>query len=352
MFNDIYKGKKVLITGHTGFKGSWLTQWLHKLGAKVYGFSDDVKKHYKLLHENINFEEQFEEEFNCDITIYKHIQNAINHIQPDIIFHLCAQPIVSYGYSHAYYTYNVNTFGTLNLLEAVRRFNDTIPIVCILTDKIYKNKESFYGYREIDELGGFDPYSNSKSCAENIIETYRHCYDMNIASCASGNVIGGGDFGEDRLIPDIIRAVENKETLLIRNENSVRPWMFVLDTLCGYLKVGQKLLDSEDIKKYCTLFNFGPSDHDDLKVRYIVEDFKVSFNFNCTYSNSSKIKETNVLTLDSTKANKILRWRPLYSQDISLLLTKIWYIEYFKNSIMTMHQINEYTREYSRRIEE
>lgn len=255
-----YKGVKVLVTGHTGFKGSWLTLWLNQLGANVSGISlgpVSELNHFDLLDLEV-------ENYFLDINNAKALDEAFEKIKPDIVFHLAAQALVRYSYENPIETYQTNVIGTLNVLEASRK-QSVKSVVCITTDKCYENKEWVWGYREIDPIGGHDPYSSSKGCAELLISSYRNSFfhldnygkthSTLIASARAGNVIGGGDCAQDRLLPDIVKSSANNDKLQIRNLNSIRPWQHVLDPLYGYLLLGAKLLEGD--KKFADSWNFG-----------------------------------------------------------------------------------------------
>ena len=257
-----WKDKKVLITGHNGFKGSWLTTWLLSLGANIFGYSLDIEKNS--LYENLNFELQNEKTFGSilnkegNINEFKNICSFVNEVKPDIVFHLAAQPLVKESYKDPLRTWNTNVIGTLNLLESLKQLSKKCAVVLITTDKVYKNKEWIYGYREIDELGGKDPYSASKAAMELAINSWisSFCGNKNyqtdkleIASARSGNVIGGGDFSKDRIVPDLVKSIFNKDSLLIRNPNARRPWLHVLEPLSGYLVLAERLYKKSTLNK-------------------------------------------------------------------------------------------------------
>ena len=275
LFGGIYKGKKVLLTGHTGFKGSWLALWLHKMGADVVGIAlpaPTSPNHLELLNLNITSE-------MIDIRDAKAINKAFQKHQPEIVFHLAAQPLVRYSYENPHETFETNVMGTINIYEAVRNCSSVEVIVNITSDKCYDNKEWIWGYRENDAMGGYDPYSASKGCAELVTASYRNSFfnldsygkshNVLLASCRAGNVIGGGDWADDRLIPDIMRAVDKNETVTIRSPHATRPWQHVLEPLSGYLLVGQKLLEGK--KEFADGWNFGPSDEGSISVKEVVE---------------------------------------------------------------------------------
>ena len=251
LFGGIYKKRRGLITGNTGFKGSWLGLWLYELGAIVHGLSLEPKtnpNHYTLANYKIETD-------LIDITDFEKVKKSVDTFYPEIIFHLAAQPLVEYSYNNPLETFNTNIIGTANLLEASKNNNSLKAIVIVTSDKCYENREWIWSYREFDPLGGYDPYSASKACSEIIISSYRNSFfnideyhkshNILIASARAGNVIGGGDWSEDRLIPDIVRAASCNKTVIIRSPNALRPWQHVLEPLSGYLLIGQKLLEEK-----------------------------------------------------------------------------------------------------------
>lgn len=345
-----YRNKKVFITGHTGFKGSWLSKWLEMAGAVVKGYSLSPKtnpNHFSLLKSDM-------ESVIADIMDKNRLEKAINTFKPDIVFHLAAQPLVGYSYMNPYETYNTNVIGTLNVLEAVRKIKTVKAVVLITTDKVYENKECLLGYKEEDRLGGYDPYSSSKACCELLIGSYRNSYFNNseylkkhqtlIASARAGNVVGGGDWGKDRLIPDIVKKASLGNKVLIRNPNSVRPWQHVLESLSGYLLLGEKLLEKKPI--FADAWNFGPLSTNDLSVRNISEiTTKIWDKIKCEYNNTdtTSFHESNMLKLDSSKANNLLNWKPLWDGEQSIEKTMQWYKAFYNNNtIITEQQLNEY----------
>ena len=272
---EFWRGKRVLITGHTGFKGSWLSLWLQAFGAKVAGLSlaPTAKPN---LFEVANVAGEAESRF-ADIRDLAGLAAAIERLNPEIVFHLAAQSLVRASYADPVETYTTNVIGTMNVLEAIRRNGKVRACIIVTSDKCYENREWHWPYREIDPMGGHDPYSSSKACAELVTAAYRASYfDPTGAACAiasvrAGNVIGGGDWSTDRLLPDLIRAIDRGERLVLRNPNSVRPWQHVLDPLSGYLMLAERLWD--DGAKYAGAWNFGPSPTDVRSVLWIVERF-------------------------------------------------------------------------------
>ncbi len=349
---SIYQNKKIFITGHTGFKGSWLSLWLYKLGAKIYGYSltpNTKPSHFEVL----NLKDKLMQNYFADINDIKKLEEAIMESNPEIIFHLAAQPLVRYSYKNPIETFQVNVMGTVNILNIARSLKKLKAIVIITTDKVYENKEWFWGYRENDPLGGYDPYSASKACAEIVTNSMRQSFfnmsnfekkhQVLIASVRSGNVIGGGDWSEDRLIPDIIKSCANNKVVQIRNPAATRPWQHVLEPLRGYLMLGEKLLLGQ--KEFATSFNFGPSDEGDLSVEDVLR-FASSFWDKISYQIQVDLNaphEANLLMLDISKARKMLNWTPILNSSQAIEWTIRWYKEFYeKNKILTINHLENY----------
>lgn len=341
-FLSAYAGRRVLVTGHTGFKGGWLCAWLDRLGAQVTGYSDALPStpcQFEVL--NLALDDR-----RGDIADRAAVQAAVEEARPEIVFHLAAQPIVRLAYDDPIATYRTNVIGTLTLLEAVRAVGGVEALVSSTTDKVYRNKEWVWSYREDDELGGSDPYSASKSCVELMTRSYCESYFRDsgpaVATVRAGNVIGGGDWAADRLVPDIVRAAFARETLSIRNPDSTRPWQHVLDPLCGYLRTGALLLGG-DAPRY-DVWNFGPARQAGISVRRIVEatqamlpELQVAFGQADTARH-----ESNILELDSAKAIKTLGWWPLWEEEL-LERTMAWYTAFYKEGrVLTEEQIAAY----------
>jgi len=332
---DVYKNKKVLITGHTGFKGSWLTLWLLKLGAKVTGYALNPKtaKDNFVLCDLKNKIKDYRE----DIRDYKKLYEVFEEEEPEIIFHLAAQPLVLDSYENPLYTIETNTQGTANILEAFRHSNKAKILIIITTDKVYENFEWEWGYRESDQLGGSDPYSASKAASEILISSYQRSFfnegKKKVVSVRAGNVIGGGDWSENRLIPDCIRALENNEKIIIRNPNSTRPWQHVLEPLGGYLLLGQKLLE-ESISE-TGAWNFGPFFSNIITVEELVSEIIDCYG-NGEYeirSNKNAPKESNFLSLDISKASRKLKWKPVLNLEETIKFTIDWYKLYSSSNV-------------------
>lgn len=338
IFDGVYKGKKVFLTGHTGFKGSWMALWLLNMGAEVKGYAlrpPSTPAHFDLL--NLDMESVF-----SDIRNREELRSEIQSFQPDIVFHLAAQPIVSLSYQDPIETYETNVLGTAYLLEACRNINSIQAIVCITSDKCYENQEWAWGYRETDAMGGFDPYSASKGAAELVISSYRRCFynvdkyknehNVLLASARAGNVIGGGDWAADRLVPDIMKATANGAKVDIRNPRATRPWQHVLEPLSGYLWLGAALLKG---KTQCaTSFNFGPKDAEVLTVEDVILKMK-EYWADIQYTKTpdlSLFHEAGLLKLDISKAQSVLKWMPTWNYVSTLEHTTLWYKEYYLNN--------------------
>ena len=331
----IFKNKKVLITGHTGFKGSWLSLWLSLMGAKMYGISISVPtspSHYDLLKLKLV------KDIRMDIANSDDIRNIVNEISPDFLFHMAAQPLVSYSYKDPIYTFKTNTLGTANIMDALRYLNNRCVAILITSDKSYDNLEITRGYHEKDKLGGADPYSGSKGAAELIINSYIRSFfpkggDIKVGVGRAGNVIGGGDWAENRIIPDVIRAISKKEKLIIRSPKATRPWQHVLEPLSGYLTLAADLYKSD--KNHGEAFNFGPSFQSEYTVEQMILELKSNFeNLNWGIDKKKKFKESNLLQLDCTKAFNKLNWESTLDFSENINFTSEWYNEYFNDKHM------------------
>jgi CDP-glucose 4,6-dehydratase len=327
-----YKDKKVFITGHTGFKGAWLTIVLNELGAKTKGYS--LEPQYKnsifhITHEYCNIKSIIQ-----DIRNQNELINEITEFNPDFIFHLAAQPLVTRSYENPTETFDINVVGTANLLEAVRHLNGKCTVVVITTDKVYENKEQHILYKEEDTLGGYDPYSASKACTELVVNSFRNSFFniakyndhlKSIATARAGNVIGGGDWNDNRIIPDIVRALTQNQIVEVRNQNAVRPWQHVLEPILGYLMLGS-LLD-ENCQRFSQAYNFGPLPQDHLTVKELVENAIKIWQSGSwiNTSNLNQVHEANLLQLDINKALNELDWKPKLSATQAINWTLDWY---------------------------
>lgn len=354
-YQSFWQGKSVLITGHTGFKGSWLLIWLISLGAKVHGYSLKDKQNYRLFNQvfkNINHKFQH---FEGDIRNPNDLNRLVEVVQPEIVFHLAAQPLVIDAYENPLKTWNTNLIGSLNLLEALNQLRHRCAIVMVTTDKVYKNNEWIYGYRENDELGGHDPYSASKAAAEIAIGSWRASFvgtgkhqnlNLKIATARAGNVIGGGDWAINRIVPDSIRSLQNKEIIHVRNPSSTRPWQHVLEPLGGYLLLAEKLMTSENPP--CEAFNFGPNINNNRSVSELIETILTYWSGNwADKSDNNNPHEAGLLNLQSDKARHILGWMPKWSYKETIEKTIRWYRDTHCGAdpySRSMEDIDEYQR--------
>jgi len=332
MFGNIYSNRRVLITGHTGFKGSWLALWLQELGAVITGVAlppCTSPNHWDLLNLDIA-------DHRLDIRDSKSLLRLVADSQPEIVFHLAAQPLVRHSYRDPLETWSTNVMGTANLLEACRHTDSVRAIVVVTTDKVYENKDWYWGYREIDRLGGHDPYSASKAATELVAASFRKAFfEMSnaplLATARAGNVIGGGDWSEDRLIADIVRALTGHALLAIRSPQATRPWQHVLECLSGYLVLGQLLLDGR--KEYADAWNFGPDIDGNRTVNDILNLLKTYWPELVWHTDTKqKNHEATLLYLDNMKAKSSLGWRPVWTIHTALAKTAEWYKSYYNNS--------------------
>lgn len=337
-FATFYKNKTVLITGHTGFKGSWLTLILSELGAKVTGIALEPKTKDDFFV--VNEVNGICNSFIADINNLQSLQKIVQECQPDLIFHLAAQPLVRYAYKQPIETFQTNIIGTANILQSLQTVQKACSVVIITTDKVYENKEWHYPYRETDRLGGKDPYSASKACAELIVSSFRNSFfhpgnfqihQKSIATARAGNVIGGGDWSEDRLLPDIVKSISQNQEILIRNPEAVRPWQLVIEPLFGYLLLAGKLY--EEPNKYTGEWNFGPYPDEIMTVRNIVDTaIRILGRGKYRVENVSDAHhEATLLKLDISKAVASLKWKPRYKTEDAIHLTLAWYKELFEN---------------------
>lgn len=338
LFNDFYKGKRVLVTGHTGFKGSWLSVWLHELGAEVIGVGLEpysAKDNFVLS----GIGKKIMADIRADVRNLQKMKEIFAEFQPEIVFHLAAQPLVRLSYEKPVETYETNVMGTINILEAIRTTDCVKVGVMITTDKCYENKEQLRGYKEDDPFGGYDPYSSSKGACEIAIQSWRRSYfnpcqfekhGKSIASVRAGNVIGGGDWSLDRIIPDCVRALEANKPIEIRSPKSVRPWEHVLEPLSGYMLLAQKMWDKPT--EYCEGWNFGPEAESVSTVWDVATELIRNFGKGELKDSSdpNAVHEAQLLMLDITKAKTRLGWKPRLDMQKCLALVADWY-KLYKN---------------------
>jgi CDP-glucose 4,6-dehydratase len=349
---EFWKGKRVLVTGHTGFKGGWLCSWLKGLGANVMGYSLPPPTK-PCLFEVGGVAEGLISVIG-DIGNQNDVESIMARHEPEIVFHLAAQAIVRYSYLHPVETYHTNVMGTVNILEAVRKSQSVRGVVVITSDKCYENREWHWGYRENDRMGGHDPYSSSKGCAELVTEAYRKSFfasDGNdhagIATARAGNVIGGGDWAEDRLVPDIVKGIMENRPIVIRNPNAVRPWQHVLEPLCGYLMLAERLWSEKSA--FVGAWNFGPGEGDARPVKWVVEAIRRHWGGEVVSrrDTAGEPHEATHLRLDCSKARALLGWFPRLPLPEALKWTVDWYQAYRQGRNMkqiTEDQISRYER--------
>jgi CDP-glucose 4,6-dehydratase len=349
LFNGAYKGKRGLVTGHTGFKGSWISYWLTKMGAEVCGYATKAPSepaHIDLLELNIK-------SVIADVRNQDKLDEVFQDFKPEIVFHMAAQPLVRLSYKEPDETFETNVMGSLRVYEACRKCTTVQSIVTITTDKVYENNEWTWGYRENDRLGGKDPYSASKAAMEIMTNSYRHSYfhpdkfekehNVLMATVRAGNVIGGGDWTQDRLIPDIVKASLDKEPVCIRSPHSTRPWQHVLEPLSGYLQIGQKLIERK--KEFAEAYNFGPSVLEDVSVEEVVNIMKSNWDTIDYKIERPKeiLHEAGLLKLDCTKAYRNLGWTPVWDAYEGIKKTALWYREYYdNNNLLTQVDLENY----------
>lgn len=329
---EFYKGKRVFITGHTGFKGSWLCKILTIAGATVKGYSlspDREESLFNILHINKEIESVF-----ADIRDLERLKGEMSIFKPDIVFHLAAQPLVRESYKNPVYTYETNVMGTINLLESIRESDSVRSVINVTTDKVYYNHEWEWGYRENDTLNGYDPYSNSKSCSELVTSSYKKSFftdrDIKISTARAGNVIGGGDFSENRIIPDCVRAAIKNKDIEVRNPNSIRPYQHVLDAISAYLLIAEKQYNNN---KYEGCYNIGPNEESCITTSELVDIFCASWNENIKWVDKSKksdVHEAQFLKLDSSKIKRSLGWSPKININKAVELTVDWEKGYYQ----------------------
>ena len=353
----IWQGRRVLLTGHTGFKGSWLALWLSRLGAKVRGYSLDPCTEPNMF--TLASVGSTVEDVRGDIRDYPKLENSVRDFAPEVVFHMAAQPIVRRSFADAVGTYATNVLGTVHVLEAVRQTPSVTAVVSITTDKVYQNREWVWPYRETDALGGYDPYASSKACAEIVCATYRSSFfstdrvqerHVALATARAGNVIGGGDWSEDRLIPDLVRGFFSGKPVLIRRPNAVRPWQHVLEPLRGYLMLAERLLALDT--RFASAYNFGPGDDDTWPVERIANKWVQIWGDGASWARDSDAgaHEAHHLRLDASKARMELGWEPKLKIETALEWTIAWYRAWSRGENManfTAKQIEDYGKLWS-----
>ena len=352
MNSNFWKNKKVLLTGHTGFKGSWLSIWLKKMEVELIGFSKDIPTEPSLF-ELADVSKDMTSVMG-DIRDFSSIQKAIQENQPDIIIHMAAQALVRESYNNPLETFSTNIMGTANVLEAVKNSKKTRVVINVTSDKCYENNSEKKSFSENSPMGGFDPYSSSKGCSELITSAFRNSFynleefdlhKTSLSTVRAGNVIGGGDWAKDRLVPDIINNIQKNESTKIRNTKAIRPWQFVLEPLSGYLLLAEKMW--EEGNEFSQAWNFGPNDEDCKSVRWILEKISKEWNDKFLWEDDTgeNPHEASILKLNCEKAKKRLGWESKLNIDQALEWTVNWYKEFFKNSNMkkyTEEQIDRF----------
>jgi len=350
-----YKGKRVFLTGHTGFKGSWMLQWLHVLGADIKGYALKPENEFDLYHTLHG--DSLCTSVLADIRDQKKVEQELLAFEPDFVFHLAAQPLVRLSYEIPSETFAVNSIGTAYVLDAVRKLKKPCVVICITTDKVYENKEWHYPYRETDRLGGYDPYSASKAAAELVISSYRNSFfNLNdyashqkpIASARAGNVIGGGDWAKDRIIPDIVRSLTKNEPIQVRNPAAVRPWQHVLEPLGGYLHLGTKMVD--DPIRYAESWNFGPFAEDNLTVEALVQMALAKWGGG-DYQKPLLVgepHEAGLLKLDISKSVNELGWKPKFDARKAIEITLEWYKKITSNTVNEIELVSNTILDYEK----
>jgi len=348
MDRQFWKNKNIFITGHTGFKGSWLSIWLNELGANVTGYSLS-KPTDPSMFETLSLEKKVNTVFG-DVRNYDKLKAQVIIAKPDIVIHMAAQALVLESYNNPVDTYETNLMGTVNIMNAMREVPSIKAFINVTSDKCYENIENFISFKEDDALGGIDPYSSSKACAELITSAYRHSFykdTVAIATARAGNVIGGGDWALNRVIPDFIKKINQHQKLTIRNPNSIRPWQFVLEPLSGYLKLAEKLFSEGPA--FSEPWNFGPDSQDGKSVEWLISKFDKEYGGGGNFEIESKNNppyEANYLNLDCSKSIKRLDWTPKLSIEQSISMTCAWYKNFYENNLdmyaFSVDQINQF----------
>ncbi len=332
MKREFWENKKVLLTGHTGFKGAWTALWLHDMGAKVYGYSLAAPT-VPSLYDKAKVRGLLTEEKIADICDYTTFAEFLKQSQPEIVLHMAAQPLVRFSYEQPILTYATNVMGTAHVMEAIRYSESVKSVVIITTDKCYENSEKSEGYREDEAMGGYDPYSSSKGCAELVVSAMRRSFfserQIGIATARAGNVIGGGDWAQDRIIPDLVTSFADNRTPMIRNPNATRPWQHVLEPISGYLTLAESLFNNP--REFSEAWNFGPYESDSKNVKYIADKISAIWGESAKwdYDKKSHPHEAKYLKLNIAKVLKRLDWKPRLDVDEALKYTCDWYRSYY-----------------------
>lgn len=343
-----WRGRRVFVTGHTGFKGGWLSLWLQSMGADVCGFALPPAAAPALFH--VADVERGMHSVLGDVRDYERLRQALAAARPEIVLHLAAQPLVPYSYAEPVETFSTNAMGTVNLLEACRHQPDLKAVVVVSSDKCYENREQLWGYRETDPMGGHDPYSASKGCTELVVASYRRSFlaarGVALASARAGNVIGGGDWTPSRLVPDVLAAFARNEAVVLRNPDAIRPWQHVLEPLAGYLLLAQHLVEHGEA--FAEGWNFGPDETDARTVAWIVEMLAAGWGAGAAWqpSGEPRIHEAHTLKLDCTKARVRLGWRPRWQAEDAVTRSLAWYQAWRAGADMhryTLDEISEFT---------
>ncbi len=346
---EFWQGKRVFLTGHTGFKGGWLSLWLQSLGAQVTGYALNPSTNPSLFE--VARVAEGMKSVNGDIRDIEALQNAMWSASPEIVIHMAAQPLVRFSYANPVETYATNVMGSVHLLEAVRNTKGVKAVVNVTSDKCYENREWVWGYKEDEAMGGYDPYSSSKGCSEIVTSAYRSSFfnpeqyqshGVAVASARAGNVIGGGDWAGDRLVPDFIRAIVAGEQVIIRSPNAIRPWQHVLEPLSGYLTLAEKLYT--DGIEYAGAWNFGPSDNDAESVEWIISQLVTNWGGDARFkvdSGAANLHEANFLKLDCSKGRVKLGWRALWNATEAIRRICAWHKAHLEGQDMKVYALNE-----------
>jgi len=331
MFSGFYQNKRVFLTGHTGFKGSWMAEWLLAMGAEVHGYALDPQPH-EILYGQLGLSSRLASDTRADLADRSALEKAFANAKPDIVFHLAAQPLVRLSYDIPVETFATNVMGTAHVLDVVRLSDQSCSVVCITTDKCYENREWLHAYREEDAMGGYDPYSASKGAAELVISSYRRSFfpaegRVRLASARAGNVIGGGDWALDRIVPDCIRALRNKQAIPVRNKIATRPWQHVLEPIGGYLTLGASLASSASPANLASAFNFGPALTSNRTVAELVAELLQHISGDwIDASDPNAVHEASKLNLAIDKAFHLLQWQPVWNFEQTIAHTAAWYL--------------------------